>query len=281
MLSDCRRVAPVVLLLLILSAAHGQQLPDWTAKIRSDHPRLFFNADTWPAVKHRALGAERKWYEYIKGRVDRLKAELGNKAESKELGHEAAWAAFVFQITRDERYLEIAKECLERSLSFYEACFEQKKTVNWYSISRVHATLAWDWLYNDLSETERRNYMSRLVRVIDKVIKARPSIYRENMSGYNTGFYGVRNCLWFIGCTAYGAGIETELVNEWLVWGRDENMKLLEYRRKARGDDGGGASSTLGYIFGAYPWSEQNFFYAWLSATGENIAPDRRQPSSR
>jgi hypothetical protein len=27
-------------------------------------------------------------------------------------------------------------------------------------------------------------------------------------------------------------------------------------------------------VFGAYPWSEQNFFYTWLSATGENIAPD-------
>jgi heparin/heparan-sulfate lyase len=132
--------------------------------------------------------------------------------------------------------------------------------------------LAWDWLYNDLSKTERKGYMSRLVRVIDKVVKARPSIYRENMSGYNTGFYGVRNCLWFIGCTGYGTRIETELVNEWLAWGHDENRRLLEYRRKARGDDGGGASSTLGYIFGAYPWSEQNFFYTWLSATGENIA---------
>jgi heparin/heparan-sulfate lyase len=30
----------------------------------------------------------------------------------------------------------------------------------------------------------------------------------------------------------------------------------------------------VGYVFGAYPWAEQNFFYTWLSATGENIAPD-------
>jgi heparin/heparan-sulfate lyase len=177
-------------------------------------------------------------------------------------------------MTGDEQYLELARKCLERSLSFYEACFEQKKSVNWYSTSRVHATLAWDWLYNDLSETDRLRYMSRLIRVIDKVVTAKPSIYRENMSGYNTGFYGVRNCLWFIGCTAYGTGIETELVNEWLVWGRDENTKLLEYRKKARGDDGGGASPTLGYVFGAYPWAEQNFFYTWLSAAGENLAPN-------
>jgi heparin/heparan-sulfate lyase len=200
--------------------------------------------------------------------------ESGDEAQPRELGPQAAWAAFVFRMTHDARYLELAKKCLETSLDFYEACFEQKKSVNWYSTSRVHATLAWDWLYNDLTETERRQYMSRLVRVIDKVLKAKPSIYRENMSGYTTGFYGVKNCLWFIGCTAFGAGIETELVNEWLVWGHDENIRLLKYRNKACGDDGGGASPTLGYVFGAYPWAEQNFFYTWLSSTGKNIAPD-------
>jgi heparin/heparan-sulfate lyase len=274
MILYCRKIAPVLFVLLFLSTARSDKLPEWTAKIRTDHPRLFFNSDTWPDVKQRALGPERQWYEYIKRRVDRLKTELGVKGEPKELGPQAAWAAFVFRMTGEKQYLELAKKCLEKSLSFYEDCFEQKRSVNWYSTSRVHTTLAWDWLYNDLGRAERRGYMSRLVRVIDKVVKARPPIYRENMSGYTTGFYGVKNCLWFIGCTAYGTGIETELVNEWLVWGHNENRKLLEYRRKARGDDGGGASATLGYVFGAYPWAEQNFFYTWLSATGENIAPN-------
>lgn len=146
--------------------------------------------------------------------------------------------------------------------------------MNWYSTSRVHAALAWDWIYEDLSEAQQRDFMSRLVRAVDRVLRAKPTIYRENMSGYSTGFYGVKNCLWFIGCTAFGTGIEQEKVNEWLVWGQNENMKLLEHRRKACGDDGGGASATLGYVLGAYPWSEQNFFYTWLSATGENIAPN-------
>jgi heparin/heparan-sulfate lyase len=190
------------------------------------------------------------------------------------LGPEAAWAAFVFLMTEDARYLGVAKKCLDTSLRFYDECFEQKKSVNWYSTSRVHAVMAWDWLYNHMSEAERQDTMSRLVTAIDRVLKARPRIYRENMSGYNTGFYGVRNCLWFIGCTAYGTGIETVLVNEWLVWGHDENLKMLAHRRKACGEDGGGASPTLGYTFGAYPWAEQNYFYTWLSSTGENIAPD-------
>ncbi len=266
----------VVPLVLVPLAAQAETLPDWTAKIRSDHPRLFFNGHTWPAVRSRALNEEKAWYLSIKARVDRLADRLEDvsRPEARELGPEAAWSAFVFLVTEDDRYLELAKKCLDTSLRFYDACFEQKRTVNWYSTSRVHAVMAWDWLYNDLSEAERRDIMSRLITAIDQVVKAKPSIYRENMSGYNTGFYGVKNCLWFIGCTAFGTGIETERVNKWLVWGHDENLKMLAHRKKACGEAGGGASPTLGYIFGAYPWAEQNYFYTWLSSTGQDVASD-------
>ena len=252
------------------------ELPGWVEKIRKGHPRLFFNSQTWPAVRQRALGPEQQWYLYIKGRVDRLIRSTSGKdvLDAREYGQEAAWSAFVYRMTAEPQYLELSKKCLDTSLRFYDECFSQRKSVNWYSTSRVHATLAWDWLYEALSETERQDYMSRLVKAIDRVLKARPTIYRENMSGYSSGFYGVKNCQWFIGCTAFGTGIEQDKVNEWLLWGRNENMKLLDHRRKACGDDGGGASATLGYVLGAYPWSEQNFFYTWLSATGENIAPD-------
>ncbi|MHC4740875.1 MAG: heparinase II/III domain-containing protein [Planctomycetota bacterium] len=208
--------------------------------------------------------------------MDRLieTAKDKDSLEAEEHGREAAWSAFVYRVTGKQRYMELSKKCLDASLRFYDKCYEEKRSVNWYSTSRVHATLAWDWIYEELPEAQRRDFMSRLVQAIDRVLKARPTIYRENMSGYSTGFYGVKNCLWFIGCTAFGTGIEEERVNEWLVWGRNENIKLLQHRRKACGDDGGGASATLGYVLGAYPWAEQNFFYTWLSATGENIAPD-------
>jgi heparin/heparan-sulfate lyase len=264
---------------LVLGGAvtvRGAALPEWTKSIRSDHPRLFFNRQTWPDVRERARGPEAAWYRQFKARVDRLRSKLPDedRPAPKDLGPEAAWSAFVFLMTEDTAYLDLATKCLETSIRYYEQCLAERKSVNWYSTSRVHAVLAWDWLFDHIDPADRREYMSRLIRVIDQVLHAKPPIYRENMSGYNTGFYGVRNCLWFIGCTAFGTGIEPETVNEWIVWGRDENLRLLEHRRKACGDDGGGASATLGYIFGAYPWAEQNFFYTWLSSTGENIAPD-------
>lgn len=266
--------------LLGWAAAAGQPaiadpLPEWTAKIRRDHPRLFFNAETWPQVRQRALGEEAAWYEQVKSSVDAILPQAGTaEIEPRELGSQAARSAFLFLVTHEPQYLELAKKCLESSLRYYEQCYEERKTVNWYSTSRVHAVLAWDWLYSHLNDRERADIMGRLVRVIDRVLKARPPIYRENLSGYATGFYGVQNTCWFIGCTAFGTPIEPELVNQWLVWGHDENLRMLEHRRKACGDDGGGASSTLGYVLGAYPWAEQNFFYTWLSSTGENIAPD-------
>jgi heparin/heparan-sulfate lyase len=264
------------MVVLVPLAVRGETLPDWTAKIRRDHPRLFFNDDTWPAVRSRALNEENAWYLSIKSRVDRLAEQFEDvsRPDPRELGPEAAWSAFVFLVTEDDRYLELSKKCLDTSLRYYDACFEAKKTVNWYSTSRVHAVMAWDWLYNHLGEAERQDLMSRLVTAVDRVIRARPTIYRENMSGYNTGFYGVKNCLWFIGCTAFGTGIETQRVNDWLVWGHEENLKMLAHRKKACGEVGGGASPTLGYVFGAYPWAEQNYFYTWLSSTGEEIAPD-------
>jgi len=278
MISQLKSSLGVIAMLSILypSFAAGQELPDWTGKIRSDHPRLFFNLDTWPQVRERALGPEHEWYLQIKKRVDDLAESLLHKdnPEPRELGPQAAWAAFVYLVSEKPEYLELAKKCIDTSIRYYDKCFQERKSVNWYSTTRVHVALAWDWLYNDFTQDERNEYMSCLVRAINNVMTAEPRIYRESLSRYNTGFYGVTNSLWFIGCTAFGTGIDSELVNEWLVWGHDENMKLLEHRRKSCGDDGGGASSTLGYVFGAYPWSEQNFFYTWLSSTGENIAPD-------
>ena len=35
------------------------ETPNWEARIRRDHPRMFFNAETWPAVKARAEGPAR------------------------------------------------------------------------------------------------------------------------------------------------------------------------------------------------------------------------------
>ncbi len=66
----------------LAARATAADLPAWTAKIRGDHPRLFFNADTWPAVRDRALRAELAWYRSMKARVDRLSKDLAGAARA-------------------------------------------------------------------------------------------------------------------------------------------------------------------------------------------------------
>ena len=105
MMNRAMGIAGAVVMLLSSSLEAGQAIPDWAAKIRTDHPRLFFNAETWPAVRARALGAERAWYEQFKGRVDRLAAELAKQESpaARDLGPEAAWSAFVFLATDETK----------------------------------------------------------------------------------------------------------------------------------------------------------------------------------
>ena len=43
----------------------------WIASIRRDHPRMFFNADTWPQVKARAEGPARAERDALLNRCDR------------------------------------------------------------------------------------------------------------------------------------------------------------------------------------------------------------------
>ncbi len=53
------------------SAGFAESANDfWIAKIRKEHPRLFFNKDTWPQVRERALHQEEDWYVSLKKRVD-------------------------------------------------------------------------------------------------------------------------------------------------------------------------------------------------------------------
>jgi hypothetical protein len=92
------------------------ELPEWTDAIRNDHPRLFFNSDTWPQVRQRALGSERQWYNYIKGRVDSLVKRVGDKdtLDVKEYGQEAAWSAFIYLVTEEQKYLELSNSSIKR-----------------------------------------------------------------------------------------------------------------------------------------------------------------------
>jgi len=69
----------IPLLLLPFTAASASEMPIWVGTIRSDHPRIYFNKDTFPAIRARALGPEKVWYEQKKKEIEEIEEELNIK----------------------------------------------------------------------------------------------------------------------------------------------------------------------------------------------------------
>ena len=291
--------ASIVVLAGIVTATWAVDADDvWISKVRKTHPRLFFDSETWPTVRARALGPAKPYFDALKRRVDRYPAEptgdsggsayqrdeaVGGKTykmpiakAAKEWGKQAAETAFVYLATGERKYLEKTKKMLTVSVDVYHQCYRDRRAVNWYSTTRVCALAAYDWIYNDLTPDERRAFIVPMLAHVDEVQPGRgkPAIHRRNSGTSATdGFYGVANIVWFAGLAAQGDGFCDEVALKLLKKGYAYNQKLFSYRRKCAGDDGGLASATPGYAMGAYPWSQFNFLYTWRSATGEALAP--------
>jgi Heparinase II/III-like protein len=277
-------VTAVFLLLatLMLAACARENSPptktdDWKAQVRADHPRLFFNRETWPAIKSRALNEEAGLFGELKARVDEL---AGEKLESKDYGTQAAEAAFVYLVTEEEKYLSLAENLLSRSLDYYHRCFAEKKSVSWYSFSRINAWSAYDWLFNSLPEQQRKKLGGSFLLATKNVMPTgawtgtREAFETENWSGPTSGFYGNRSLAWYAGLATYREGIDDRQAEDFMTDGYEQYTALLAHRGGASGDDGGSASAALNYALAAYPWAEFSFFHTFQSATGMNIAAD-------
>ncbi len=247
--------------------------PDWAALIRKDHPRLFFNRDTFPAVKARALGAEKELFASMRQRVDELAA---GSLEPGDYGVRAAEAAFVFLVTGEESYGDFAARLLENSIDWYHARYAQKKSVSWYSFSRINAWAAYDWLFDHLGQARRKRLGASFLKA---VLQVQPTRDRESFPWENwlppiSGFYSTPSLLWYAGVATFGDGIDDPLAARLTARGYQLFLELLRYRARAAADDGGSASGALNYALAAYPWAEFNFFHTFRSATGRNIADD-------
>ncbi len=273
---------PVILLALVLTLstpAFSRILPakapaELISAIRPDHPRLFFNRDTFPAVKARALGPDRPEFDRMKTRTDKLLA--ADSLASADYGTQSSEAAFVWLVTGDDRYLGLAKRLLKTSIDFYHACYRQEKPVNWYAFSRVNAWAAYDWIFDRLTPEERKEWGASFLGEVDLVQPTDERHYfypQENWSGPTTGFYGNRSLLWYAGLATFGENVDPRS-ETFLAEGYGLYMEVLAHRRKGSGDDGGSATTALNYSMAAYPWSVFNFFHTYRSATGKNIALD-------
>ena len=285
-----------VVCVLLGAAAETQE---WEGRIRRDHPRMFFNVETWPQVKARAEGAARAARDALIKRCDRypadpvcsgfdpvvfreVKTASGMHKTTaatpipsvKEWGPQAAECALAWRFTGERKYLDKARKMLEASIAAYHAAYRNGRAVNWYSTTRILALCAYDWIWEGLSPDERKAIIVPLVQHVEDVQpgKGKPTIIRRNVGGIQSGFYSVRSLLWYSGLAAYGDGFCDDLARKHLENGHDLCMQMVKFRADGAGDDGALSSAVPGYCMGAYPWAHFNFFHTWFSATGENLA---------
>lgn len=252
----------------------------WVEKINDSHPRLFFNNETFNNVKKRAINEEKHLFTAIKEKVDKLLDEQiiiknpliedGQRSDDHYLGSKAAEAAFVFLINKDLKYYDLSIRLLQKAVEYYQIRNKNGLCVSWYSYSRIHALLAYDWLYNYMPDRDRTEIGTKLFKEIAFMLPAedRKKFYRENREGINGGFYNNQNLEWYLGLTFFNTGIDDPAALDILKTGYDSHVKVLKYRETAAGDDGGAASGCLPYVLTDYPWAEFNFFHTFISATG-------------
>ena len=256
-------------------------------KIRPDHPRIFFNADSWKEIAARAEGPTAKYKQALLEAVDKLPdnpvaSNTGPLAYTHpdvpassvvEFGKESAMCALAWRLTGEQKYLEKTKKMLRASVDAYTEATNNLHPVNWYSHSRINALCAYDWIYEALTEDERRSFIVPLVTHVELVQPETGLTMPRNSGGdKTTGFYGMRNMLWYSGLAAYGDGFCDPLAARHLKKGYEMLCEVMDYRNTTPGDDGGISSAVPGYSLVNYPYAHFNFMFSMLSATGENIA---------
>ena len=254
----------------------------WTKRIRRAHPRLYFTDESWPDVRRRALTVRADWYARVKTiartadgedwlKIKRPGPLPGNAFDVLDWGARIFAAAFVERMEPSPARLAEIKALLRASLAYYRAAYDQGREAAWYSLSRAGCFAALDWLWDGFTAAERREIGGGLLAHVRDALH-KPGILYRNENGVKTGNYGVDNFAWFAGLSLFGEGIDDAAAGEALRRGTEVYMKMFEHRAAAAGEDGGGASATLGYLLGEYPNAEWNFLHTWRSAVGEDLA---------
>ncbi len=278
-----KRIYLITLLLLAVSALYAQP------EIRPDHPRIFFNADTWPEINAKAHGVNRAYLDKLLDEVNQMTdnpvATNTGPIEVKdrnlpipsvtEFGRQAASCALAWRFTGKDKYLEKAKKMLKVSIDAYTEATKNIRPVTWYAHSRINAICAYDWIYEALTPQEREELIVPLVEHVEKI---QPEygleIPRNSPGSITSGFYGTRSMLWFSGLAAHGDGFCDSLAAKHLSTGHDWFRRVLQYRNDTAGDDGALSSAVPAYAMGNYSYAQFNFMYTMLSSAGVSIASE-------
>lgn len=283
-----KRLTPILLSLLFISTTAFAQLKandyEWMKSIRKEHPRMFFTNEDISLIEYNAMLFDAQTYTAMQRRLDRIfkkgleqKEGKNDSNPSAALGYRASDAAMLWAITKEKRYLDLAKMLLGKVIDNYELRVSKNLYVSGQAFPVISALCAYDWIYNDLTIEERAAIGTRLYKATYDVAwhgdGLRKKRSRENVGGPKTSFSGSAVLPWYIGLTFYGEGIDDEECLKMLRSGYDQHQQMTAFRAKMLGKSGGFNSGTISSGFEIYPYAEINFIYSFMSATGVDIVP--------
>ncbi|MFQ6088644.1 MAG: heparinase II/III family protein [Candidatus Methanofastidiosia archaeon] len=154
------------------------------------HPSLFFYSNEVESLRKRVEKEPyNNWYSYFKRLVDKsyLYEDYTKKWLPDERGKAAYGLAFIYVIEGDERYLEKAKEALFNIDK--EAEYSSEDIALYFTIEGLKwSAIAYDWLYNDLSQVENEKIRGFLEKRADELI----SILEYKYNGRIFTNYGIK-----------------------------------------------------------------------------------------
>lgn len=267
----------------LLDVKGAEQIAKWEAegllsaldllpRIRVGHPRLFITEETWPAVKQRALTAEKERFDQMKARVDALPVE--GIGPDRYWGKQAMDAAFVYRVTGDPAVLGKVRRILRVTVDV----LPERRDHGSY---RVYEPLAWlaalDWVWNDLPAPERE-------ALADAMLQHAWTLCAEDRT-HDMGrtvptlmrwphYYW--QCMYvYVGIALLdpaGDDIAQARVVTLLGIGLKQHQDRYAYLIRRAGDDSAW-QTNLDYDFGEVPIQQFAFLHAWRAAVGEEI-PD-------
>ena len=254
--------------------------PAMFTNLNLTRPRLFFTPEIIAARKKQLTPFQQKFVDTLRQHIDELDIDPNKNFEKQnfkpanDYGHHAAYAALLWLLTEEPVYKEKGLAWLSWFTDWTIQRFAEKRSVNWYSYSRIAALCAYDWLYNDMSQEQRTDIGNRMLKHLRDTFDTR-TIYSyngEGSSGPNAGFYGTTNLWWYAGIVFYKTGLDEEATRRMLSEGYALHLAMFEHRSKLSGKDGGPLTQSEGYVLGDYWKQEFRFFYSWKALFGENYA---------
>jgi len=245
------------------------------ARVRPDHPRLFLNAETWPAVKARALTVEKAYFDRMKAKVDRIPLDEIRSGDWASPDYGSAQvgvmeAAFVYRVTGDPAVLAKVRRMLWGTVDV----FPERRGRG----ERAYPSIAWvaalDWVWNDLVPPEREALAEAMLRYAwDRVSESKndrrkwlgswPHYYARSMYG----FVGIALLEPSADDVAYARALSL------LGIGFKQYQERFASLLRTAGDDGVW-QTNIEYDLAEVPNAVFSFLYAWQPATGSEMPTD-------